>query len=346
MQFIDEVEIEIQAGKGGDGCAAFRREKYQPFGGPAGGDGGDGGDIVFVADSRLTTLIDLKYQRHLEAKNGEHGRGRDQYGRGAPTLSVRVPLGTQVYDKEDGSLVHDFAIDGEEVVVARGGRGGRGNLHFATPFDRAPRRADPGGLGDHRKLRMELKLLADIGIVGYPNVGKSTFIAAASRARPKIADYPFTTLVPNLGVVSLGEGRSFVIADIPGIIEGASEGAGLGLRFLKHIERTRVLLHIVSPDPSPGRAPLHDFEVLMNELKSFDETLATRPMIVALGKRDLAEARDGQKEFIAELATRGHQVMLMSAATGEGVQDVLVALERTLRAAQAEAASAAEEQSA
>ncbi len=331
MQFVDEVEIEVVGGDGGNGCVAFRRERYQPLGGPSGGDGGNGGDITLVADGRLSTLLDLRYRRKIEGKGGEHGRGRDQYGKGGKGERVRVPIGTQVYDKQSGELVADLATEAQEATIARGGRGGRGNIHFATPYDRAPRRAEPGEPGEHRIVRLELKLLADVGVVGFPNVGKSTFIAAVSRARPKIADYPFTTLTPNLGVASLGEERSFVVADIPGIIEGASEGAGLGLRFLKHVERTRVLLHLVAIDPSPEREPARDFDVLMRELERFDAALATRPMLVAMSKLDLTESRAAFDAFAAAMKERGHEALAMSAATSEGVHDVLIALERLLR---------------
>lgn len=328
MRFVDEVEIEVVAGDGGNGCVAFRREKYRPFGGPSGGDGGKGGDVVFVADERLGTLMDLRYRRKLAAPAGEHGRGKDQYGKGGEDLRVRVPVGTQVYDAESAELLADLSEPGQEAVIAHGGRGGRGNIHFATPTDRAPRRAEPGEPGEHRSLRLELKLLADVGLLGYPNVGKSTLIARVSRARPKIADYPFTTLVPNLGVVHRDVDRSFVIADIPGLIEGAAEGAGLGHRFLKHVERTRVLLHIVTLDPDPEREPARDFAVLMSELGRFDPELAERPMLVAVSKIDLPDVRDALSEIRAALAP--HDVLAFSAATGEGVPEVLDALERLL----------------
>lgn len=331
MQFVDETLVEVRAGNGGNGAVAFRRERYLPFGGPSGGDGGRGGDIVLVADTRLTTLLDLRYRRKVEAKSGENGRGSDMYGHGGVDLELRIPPGTQVFDAATGALIVDLATAGERFVIAQGGRGGRGNLHFATSYDRAPRRSEPGEPGEQRQLRLELKLLADVGLLGYPNVGKSTFIAAVSRARPKIADYPFTTLAPNLGVASLGDERSFVVADIPGIIEGASEGAGLGLRFLKHIERTRVLFHIVTLDPEPTRSPGKDFDTLMEELRKFDEALASRPMIVGVSKLDLPEVRAALPSIKRQLKRRGHTVMPFCAATGEGVREVLEAMETILR---------------
>ncbi|MDW8364132.1 MAG: GTPase ObgE [Myxococcales bacterium] len=335
MHFVDEVVLEVRGGDGGNGCIAFRRERYRPLGGPSGGDGGHGGSVILVADEGLGTLFDLQYRPRIEAERGQHGRGKDQYGRSGRDERVRVPAGTQVFDADSGALLADLVTHGQQVVVAAGGRGGRGNIHFATPSDRAPRRAEPGQPGEHRRIRLSLKLLADVGIVGFPNVGKSTFVAAVSRARPKIADYPFTTLVPSLGVVSLGPERSFVIADIPGIIEGASEGAGLGLRFLRHVERTRVLLHLVTVDPDPARDPERDFDVLMRELERFDARLARRPMLVAFSKMDLPEARDAFERFAAAMARRRRRVWPVSAATGDGVRAVLEELERMLRRARA-----------
>ncbi|MCC6874874.1 MAG: GTPase ObgE [Sandaracinaceae bacterium] len=329
MAFVDEVEVEVVGGKGGNGAVAFLREKYRPFGGPSGGDGGKGGDVIFVAEERLGTLVDFRYRRKLAAQSGENGRSKDQYGHGGDDLRVPGPVGTQVFDAETGALVADLSEPGE-TIVAHGGRGGRGNIHFATPTDRAPRRAEPGEPGERRRLRMELKLLADVGLLGFPNVGKSTFIARVSRARPKIADDPFTTLVPNLGVVRRDVDRSFVVADIPGLIEGAAEGAGLGHRFLKHVERTRVLLHLVTLDPDPEREPLRDFDVLMAELERFDPELAKRPMIVAVSKIDLPDVRDVVERVREALAARGLGVLALSAATGEGVEAALDALEQLL----------------
>jgi GTP-binding protein len=343
MRFVDEVTIEVRGGDGGNGAVAFRREKYVPLGGPSGGDGGDGGDVVLRADERLATLLDFRFKKRLVATGGESGRGKDQYGKAGPDMVVRVPVGTQVFDAEDGALVADLAKKDAEHVIARGGRGGRGNIHFATPEDRAPRRAEPGAPGEVRRLRLELKLLADVGLLGFPNVGKSTLVSTVSRARPKIADYPFTTLVPSLGVVSLGDdatswargergARAFVMADIPGIIEGAAEGAGLGHRFLKHVERTRVLVHIVTLDPDPDRAPLDDYDVLLRELSRFDPELAKRPMLVAVSKLDLPEVRAKLPSIKRGMKRRGvSDVHAFSAATREGVEALLLAIERVLR---------------
>ena len=323
--------LEVSAGDGGNGCIAFRREKFVPLGGPSGGDGGRGGSVVLVAHDRLSTLLDLRFRKVVRAERGEDGRGKDQFGKAGADIRIQVPVGTQVYDQESNALLADLNGSGDELVVAQGGRGGRGNIKFATPYDRAPRRAGPGTPGERKKIRLVLKLLADVGIVGFPNVGKSTFIATVSRARPKVADYPFTTLVPNLGVVSLGVDRTFVIADIPGIIEGASEGAGLGLRFLKHVERTRVLLHMVSADPAPERDAVADFDALMMELERFDPDLLERPMVVAVSKCDLPEARDAYEEVRKALEPRGFQVFPISSATNDGLTPLLEALEATLR---------------
>ena len=331
VDFVDEVTLEVAAGDGGNGCVAFRREKFVPLGGPSGGDGGRGGSVILVAHERYSTLFDLRYRKVVRAERGEDGRGKDQFGKAGADIRIEVPIGTQVYDAESDELLSDLSESGAELIVAEGGRGGRGNMKFATPYDRAPRRAEPGKPGQKRTIKLVLKLLADVGIVGFPNVGKSTFIATVSRARPKVADYPFTTLVPNLGVVSLGVDRQFVIADIPGIIEGASDGAGLGLRFLKHVERTRVLLHMVSVDPDPERDPVGDFERLMVELEKFDPELPRRPMLVAVSKCDLPEAREAFEEVKKALEPRGLQVFAISSATNEGVTPLLEALEATLR---------------
>jgi len=321
--FIDEAKIYTIAGNGGNGAVAFRREAHVPKGGPSGGDGGDGGDVVFVGDAQLSTLLDFKYQQHYRAESGEHGRNKDQYGKAGASKIVRVPVGTIVTDVGTGEIIADISTAGQEIVVAKGGKGGKGNIHFKSPWNQAPRTAEPGTPGESKTLRLELKLLADAGLLGYPNVGKSTFLSAVSRARPKIADYPFTTLTPHLGVVGLSGGRSFVLADIPGLIEGAAEGAGLGHRFLRHVERTRVLLHLVELSAEPGREPEKDHDAINRELASYDETLAQRPQIVALAKIDLPDTRAAYPELKGRFAARGIELLALSAATGEGVPQVL-----------------------
>jgi GTP-binding protein len=326
MKFVDSCEVTVVAGKGGDGAVAFRREKFVPHGGPAGGDGGRGGNVVFVTDPGLSTLLDLTYAHTLRAKSGENGLGKDCYGRGAEDLMVRVPVGTQVFDAETGALLFDLDLPRAKEIAARGGKGGRGNIHFATAQDRAPRRAEPGEPGQERRLRLELKVMADVGLLGFPNVGKSTFIRAVSRARPKVADYPFTTLVPHLGVVRIDEDASFVLADIPGLIPGAADGAGLGIRFLKHVERTRALLHLVTLDPGEDRDPVKDYEALSRELRRFDPELAKRPTIVAMSKADLPEVRDAYRKAKVRFKRKKIDLLLVSAATGEGVRDVLARL--------------------
>ena len=326
MKFVDSCEVDVVAGKGGNGAIAFRREKFVPFGGPSGGDGGRGGNVVFVADEGLSTLVDLTYGRVIRAPHGEQGHGKDMYGRGGEDTIVRVPVGTQIRDRETGELLFDIDTPAARVVVAKGGKGGRGNIHFATPYDRAPRRAEPGEEGEEKKLRLELKVMADVGLLGFPNVGKSTFISAVSRARPKVADYPFTTLTPHLGVVRVGDEASFVVADIPGLIPGAAEGAGLGHRFLKHVERTRALLHLVTLDFDEEREPLKDYDALMNELERYDPELAKRPQIVAMTKADIPEVREVYPELKARFAERGLELHLVSSATGEGVRELSIAL--------------------
>ena len=325
MRFVDSCEVKIVAGAGGNGCVAFRREKYIPYGGPAGGDGGKGGDVVFVTDPGMSTLLDLSYQHTLAAKRGEHGMGKDCYGKAAPDLEVRVPVGTQVIDRASGAVLFDLVEPNTRTVVAKGGKGGRGNMHFATPFDRAPRRAEPGEAGEERAVRLELKVMADVGLLGFPNVGKSTFIRAVSRAKPKVADYPFTTLTPHLGVVAIGD-KSFVLADIPGLIPGAAGGAGLGIQFLKHVERTRVLLHLVTLDPGAGRDPVQDWEALMKELRAFSPELAQRPQVVAMTKADIPEVREIFPKVQRAFARKKIELHLVSAATGEGVRELLFAL--------------------
>jgi GTP-binding protein len=333
VKFVDSCEIKVVAGGGGNGCVAFRREKYVPHGGPAGGDGGKGGDVVFVGDGGKTTLLDVALSHRLAAERGEHGRGKDQYGKAGKDLVVLVPVGTQGFDLETQAQVFDVDELGKRVIVARGGRGGRGNIHFATPFDRAPRRAEPGEEGEEKSLRLELKVMADAGLLGFPNVGKSTFIRAVSRARPTVADYPFTTLIPHLGVVSIDSDANFVLADIPGLIPGAASGAGLGARFLKHVERTRVLLHLVTLDPGEGRDPVADFDAINAELAAFDAELAQRPQIVAMSKGDLPDVREAWKKAKRRFARRGIELHLVSAATGEGVREVTAALYALLKPA-------------
>ena len=330
MQFIDEAVIEVKAGDGGNGSAAFRREDGVPRGGPSGGDGGNGGSVIVVADHALSSLLDFKYKRHYKAPRGEDGRNKDQYGAAGDDLVIRVPIGTVIYEEEQALV--DLDADGAQFVLAKGGLGGKGNIHFATPWNQAPRTAEPGTLGEERTVRLELKLLADVGLLGYPSVGKSTFISRVSRARPKIADYPFTTLVPNLGVVRLTDERTFVIADIPGLIEGASEGAGLGHQFLRHVERCRVLVHIVEATftTGPERTPLDDFGVINRELAHYAPELADKPQIVVLNKCDAIDPKD-IPEIQREFAEHGIELLAMSAATGDGVTPVLEAVWRKLR---------------
>src|SRR5579885_3530798 len=278
--FIDEARIRVKAGDGGNGCVAFRREKYVPRGGPSGGDGGHGGDVILFADEHHNTLLHFRFNPEHTAERGRHGEGSNRTGRDGASIEVPVPVGTIVYDDDTGEVLHDFTRVGDRFIVAKGGRGGRGNQHFATATHQAPTEHEPGRPGEEKRLRLELKLLADVGLVGYPNAGKSTLISRISAARPKIADYPFTTLEPNLGVVELPDYRSFVVADIPGLIEGAHLGHGLGIQFLRHIERTRLLVHLVDVSEASGRDPVRDFETVMEELASFSEDLVKKPMLV------------------------------------------------------------------
>jgi GTP-binding protein len=332
MKFIDEVEIVAVAGDGGNGCLAFRREKYVPRGGPSGGDGGRGGDVILRTDEGLSTLLDLKYRPILRAGRGEHGRGKEQYGRGGADEIVLVPVGTIVEDADSGERLADLDRPGAVATVAHGGRGGLGNMHFATPTRQTPRFAQPGQPGERRRLRLELRLLADVGVVGMPNAGKSSLVAALSAARPKIADYPFTTLAPQLGVVRVDEGASFVIADIPGLIEGAHRGAGLGTRFLRHVARTRVLVHLLDASGIEGRDPLDDFEVLSNELREADPGLAAKPRIVVANKLDLAEARERYPVLAEAFARRGVELLGISAATRKGLDRLVREIARVLAA--------------
>jgi GTP-binding protein len=329
MHFIDEVRLLAKAGDGGKGCVAFLREKYRPRGGPSGGDGGDGGSVIFRVDAQLNTLIDLAHQKHLRATRGEYGRGKDQHGKNGQDLIVRVPPGTMVYDDETGALLADLRTAGEEFIAAKGGMGGKGNAHFATSTNRAPRFAQPGIPGEERALRLELRLLADVGLVGFPNAGKSTLISAVSAARPRIADFPFTTLTPHLGVVRYSEERSFVMADVPGLIEGAHEGHGLGIRFLRHLARTSVLIHLLDISDAK-RDPWQDYQVINNELACFDATLLDRPQIVAVTKLDLPDTRDRLPEVSALFASHGVELFALSAVTGEGVKELVLHIARML----------------
>jgi GTP-binding protein len=337
MKFVDEATIEVIAGKGGNGVASFRREKFIPKGGPDGGDGGRGGSILAVADRNINTLIDFRYARLHRARNGENGRGSDQYGAAAPDIVLRVPVGTIVHDADTGEQLFDLDRHGEEVVLAAGGEGGMGNIHFKSSVNRAPRQWTPGKEGEQRKLRLELKVLADVGLLGLPNAGKSTLISKISNARPKIADYPFTTLHPNLGVVRTSASRSFVVADIPGLIEGASEGAGLGHLFLRHLSRTRVLLHLVdvtSPDPEQDAVPgaVADARAIVEELRRYDPELAAKPRWLVLTKLDMVEDPAAlQARFCAELGWTG-PVHAVSGLTGAGTQDLIWALQDYLDA--------------
>jgi GTP-binding protein len=331
--FVDEVEIDVRAGDGGRGCVSFRREKFVPRGGPNGGDGGRGGSVILEADEGLGTLLDFRYKRHYAARRGGHGEGSDRHGKNGADLVLRVPVGTTVRDRETGLLLGDLTVNGERLDVARGGRGGRGNARFATSTHRAPRRADPGEPGEERGLRLELRLLADVGIVGFPNAGKSTLVARVSAARPKIADYPFTTLVPTLGLVRIDEGRSFVIADVPGLIPGAAEGKGLGLRFLRHLERTRLLVHLLDLDPATGRDPVEDWRTIQAELKAYSPELAARPQLVAANKVDLEGAAPRLKRVVAMGRRRRLPVIPLAARTGQGLAELRAAIAGALAAA-------------
>lgn len=323
MKFIDEVKIRVIAGDGGRGCISFRREKFVPRGGPNGGDGGAGGDVVVVADPQLTTLLDLRYQKQYKADRGEHGMGKDCHGRRGEDRTIKVPVGTIIRDAATGELIGDLQAAGQRVVVAAGGRGGKGNAHFVSSTHRSPRFAQPGEPGQNRELEIELRLLADVGIIGLPNAGKSTLIAAISAVRPKIADYPFTTLVPNLGVVGYEEGKSFVVADIPGLIEGAHSGQGLGHKFLRHVTRTALLIHLLDAAKLDETDPLAPWNVVNRELELFDPELAKKPQIVVANKIDLPEARAKAKSMANKLPKKYQPLDVISAATSEGVRQLV-----------------------
>jgi GTP-binding protein len=327
--FVDKVKIHIKAGNGGNGSVSFRREKYIPNGGPDGGDGGNGGDIIFTVNSGLHTLMDFRYKKKFVAENGEDGRGQKRFGKSGEPLLIEVPPGTIVRDEQTGLVLADLKEPGQQKVLARGGRGGKGNVHFATSTRQAPRFAREGGKGQERTVILELKSIADVGLVGFPNVGKSTILSVLSSARPKIADYHFTTLHPNLGVVE-ARGRSFVMADIPGIIEGAHQGVGLGYEFLRHIERTRILVHVIDVSGIEGRDPLEDFHIINRELKKYSEKLAERPQIVAANKLDIPEADDNLKRLKASLEPMGFKVFPVSAAQNKGFTPLLDEILRLL----------------
>jgi GTP-binding protein len=333
--FVDEVAILVKAGDGGRGCVSFRREKYVPRGGPNGGDGGRGGSVVLEGDEGLTTLLDFRYRRHYTADRGEHGKGADKHGANADDQVLRVPLGTVVRERDTGLTLGEITERGQRLTVAAGGRGGRGNAAFATSTRRAPRIAEPGQAGEERWLVLELKLLADVGVVGFPNAGKSTLVSRLSAARPRIADYPFTTLVPTLGLVRVDDEHSFVIADIPGLIPGAAEGKGLGLRFLRHVERTRVLVHLVDLDPATGRDPVDDWEHIQRELAAYSPELAARPQILAANKVDLPDT-DARLRRVRALARRGGlELVALSARTGTGLDALRAAIAKRLGGAPA-----------
>jgi GTPase len=327
--FIDEAKIRVKAGDGGNGCVAFRREKFVPRGGPSGGDGGKGGDVLMESSERHNTLVHFRFNPEYKAERGRHGEGSNRTGREGENVTLKVPVGTIVYDDETGQKVHDFSHADERIVIARGGRGGRGNAQFKTSTHQAPRESEPGRPGEERLYRLELKLLADAGLVGYPNVGKSTLISRISAARPKIADYPFTTLQPNLGVVVVGKApheRSFVVADIPGLIEGAHEGAGLGTQFLRHIERTRVLVHLVDVSDASGRPdPVKDIEVIAGELASFGANLEQKPVILVASKMDVVN-KDKLARLKRYCKQEGLDLYTISAATGKGIEELTYAI--------------------
>jgi GTP-binding protein len=336
--FVDEIDIFVKGGDGGAGCISFRREKFVPRGGPDGGDGGHGGSVFLEADDALTTLLDFHYQRHYQAERGQHGEGSNRSGASGEDLVLRVPVGTVVTDRDSGEVLGDLTAAGQRVLAVRGARGGRGNARFASSTNQAPRRADLGRPGPGRWLHLELKLLADVGVIGFPNAGKSTLVSRLSAAKPKIADYPFTTLTPTLGIVRADGDRSFVIADLPGLIPGAAEGKGLGHQFLRHTERTRLLVHLLDPDPNTGRDLVEDLDAINAELAAYSPELASRSQIVAVNKADLLEGEDaapmraGVERVRARCAQSGQPFVLISAATGRGLPDLVRAIAARLDA--------------
>lgn len=330
MKFVDQVRIEVKSGDGGRGCVSFLREKFVPLGGPDGGDGGLGGHVYFIVDDALSTLLDYRYMHHCKAKNGMPGLGKTKHGKKGESLELRVPAGTLVYDDETDELLADLTEVGEPILFMRGGQGGRGNARFATSTNRAPRHAQPGVAGETRSLRLELKLLADVGIVGLPNAGKSTLISTVSAAKPKIADYPFTTLVPNLGVVPYDGFKTMVLADIPGLISGASEGHGLGTRFLRHVERTDLFLHLVDLSCMQEGDPLENFQMINNELNRYDETLAEKPQLVVMTKIDIPEVKEQAEELKEHFESLGYPVMTISAVTRVGLKELVTRVGKEL----------------
>ncbi|EDA0730685.1 GTPase ObgE [Listeria monocytogenes] len=323
--FVDQVKIYVKAGNGGDGMVAFRREKFVPNGGPAGGDGGKGADVVFVVDEGLRTLVDFRFKRIFKAEHGEHGMSKSMHGRGAEDLVVKVPQGTIVKDIDTGEIIADLVAHGQRAVIAKAGRGGRGNKRFATPANPAPELSENGEPGQERNVQLELKVLADVGLVGFPSVGKSTLLSVVSAARPKIAAYHFTTIVPNLGMVDAGDGRSFVMADLPGLIEGASQGVGLGHQFLRHIERTRVIVHVIDMSGSEGRVPYEDYMAINNELEQYNLRLMERPQIIVANKMDMPDAEENLNEFKTKIA-EDIPVFPISAVTKTGLRELLLAI--------------------
>ena len=328
--FIDRARIQVKAGDGGDGMSSFRREKFVPKGGPSGGDGGRGGDVVFIVDNNVNTLLDFRYKRKFVAKNGDNGQTKNCYGQKAEPLYIKVPPGTIIKDEESGEVLADLTEVGQETVIVRGGRGGRGNARFVSSINRSPTFSEKGEPGEGRSLVLELKLLADVGVVGYPSVGKSSLVSMVSAARPEIAEYHFTTLVPVLGVVSLGPEHSFVIADIPGLIEGAHEGVGLGHDFLRHVERTKIIVHVVDVSGIEGRDPIEDYQRINKELKLYNERLANRPQIVAANKMDLPEAQENYQRFKEFIESEGKEIFPISAATNEGLKELMIRVSKAL----------------
>ncbi|MDO5505518.1 MAG: GTPase ObgE [Pseudoxanthomonas suwonensis] len=348
MKLVDEAEITVIAGNGGNGCVGFRREKFIPLGGPDGGDGGDGGSVWLQADENLNTLVDFRHQRQFKAQRGQNGMGQQKYGKGGDDLVVMVPVGTEVHNVETEELIGDLTEHGQRLLVARGGKGGLGNMHFKSSVNRAPRQSTPGGEGEQRVLRMELKLLADVGLLGFPNAGKSTFIRAVSAATPKVADYPFTTLYPNLGVVSVEPHRSFVIADIPGLIEGAADGAGLGSLFLRHVQRTRLLLHLVDMAPMDAgveASAAEQVRAIEHELRKYDPAMLEKPRWLVLNKADLMfedEARQQAQAIVDELGWQGPWYMT-SALSREGTRPIMLDVQRFFEEQERDEAEAAEQ---